>query len=212
MIELQDQEARMPYVRFERVAVENKAESLKQGHYVAIDVDFACVTPPYSKDVMKFKVQNWFDQLEKDAAKNRFPHSWIGQFKKAYEAWKNGQELPLNGVPIRGWGIISPAQQETLIKLNILTVEQLAAVTEEGTRRIGMGAIDLKNKAQAWLKTLNKSGKAALEIAELRAENDKLSIETRDLREKLEEMTKQIKSFTKLKAVKDEEITVDDIT
>lgn len=179
----------MPYVRFERIAVEDAAATREAGHYVARDVDMANITPPYSKDVMKYKVANWLEQLKVDAINARIPGEWVDKYKAAYEAWKRGQELPLDGFPIKGWGICSPAQQETLIKLHILTVEQLAAVNDEGLRRIGMGAVDLKNKAVAWLKQLDKAGKPAIEMAALKRENETLQASVSSLENRVSELT-----------------------
>lgn len=184
---------RMPFVRFERRPIEDKAATLAAGHYVAKDVDYALVTPPYSKDVMHHKVVDWFGQLKVDVANGRIPAEWVEKIKQSYEAFKNGQELPVDGFPIKGWGIISPAQQETLIKMHILTVEQLAAATEEGIRRIGMGGLELKTKADAWLKQIKKSGPATVEIAALKKENAELHAAVSMLEEKVEALTKLAK-------------------
>lgn len=180
----------MPLVRFERRAEEDRAATRAAGHYIAKDVDFALVTPPYSKDVMHHKLPNWFEQLELDAQRGRVPREWVQKVKQAYEFFQRGQEMPLDGAPIRGWGVISPAQQETLCKMGILTVETLAAVNDEGIRRIGMGANDLKQKAIAWLKTMEKGGKPTLEIAALRKENDQLKGVVASLEEKIEQLIK----------------------
>jgi hypothetical protein len=189
---IQDNEHVKPYVRFERIAVEDAAASLAAGHYVAKDVDMAYVTPPYSKDIMKYKVPNWLNQLGIDAVNGRIPADWVESYKKAYEAWKQGQELPLDGIPIKGWGVASPAQQETLIKLHILTVEQLSAVNDEGIRRIGMGGVDLKHKADAWLKSLKKSGGVAIEMAALKKDNEALSATVETLENKIKELMRLV--------------------
>jgi hypothetical protein len=186
--ELIDRKDRPAYVRFERVAVEDKAASLEKGHYVAKDIDYANITPPYSKDVFKIKVIQWFKDLEQQIANQRIPREWAEDYKKSYQMWKNGQEMPLNGTPIRGWGVISPAQQETLIRMNILTVEDLSLVNDEGLRRIGMGAMELKNKADGWLRQLNDKGPMTQEISALKNEN-------KQLRDSLENMGKQIEQL-----------------
>jgi hypothetical protein len=170
----EDASEKMPYVRFERRAVEDKAASLEAGQYIAKDIDYALITPPYSKDVMVYKVANWFDQLKVDLSNDRLPHEWFDKWKKAYQLWQDGQEMPLEGTAIKGWGVISPAQQETLIKMNVFTVELLADINDEGLRRVGMGALDLKNKAGAWLKQLKSKGPATVEIAELKNKNKQL--------------------------------------
>ncbi|MGZ5029077.1 MAG: hypothetical protein ACXWAT_00570 [Methylobacter sp.] len=192
------QSGALPLVRFERVAEEDKAASVAAGHYVARDVDYALVTPPYSKDVMKNRLPAWLDQLAIDANAGRVPNEWVSKVKQAYEFFKNGQEIPLDGIPIKGWGIISPAQQETLIRLNILTVESLAGANHEGLNRIGMGALELKNKAEAWLKSLKKSGGVAIENAELKKKVEAQDATIALLEEKLNELNKLVESKVRL--------------
>ena len=189
-----DRKDRPAYVKFERLAVEDKAASLAAGHYVARDVDYANITPPYSKDVFKIKVKQWFDDLEMQVRNDRIPRAWVDTYKKAYQAFQNGQEAPLNGTAIKGWGVISPAQQETLVRLNVLTVEDLAAVNDEGLKRIGMGAMDLKNKAIGWLSQLNDKGPLTQEIAALKAENSQLNSTIATLVRQVEELRAMVKS------------------
>lgn len=186
----------MPYVRFERKAIENQAASIEAGHYVAVDIDFVHVTPPGSKDIWTTKATNWMDQLKADVNQGRVPSEWVDKYSAAYQAWKNGQELPLEGTPIRGWGVISPAQQENLTRLNILTVEVLAAMNDEGLRRIGMGAIDLKHKADAWLKQISKAGKPTLEMAALKKENAELKINQSVMESRINELASLVKQLS----------------
>jgi hypothetical protein len=164
---------RPPFVRFERRPIEDKEASLKAGHYVARDIDFALITPPSSKDVFIQKVPAWFDQLQNDLVNERIPEAWVKQYKEAYEAWKRGEEPPLHGSPIKGWGMISPAIQETLVRMHILTIEDLAAINAEGITRIGMGALDLKTKARVWLDQNKNLGPLTMEMA-----SDKAKIRT----------------------------------
>lgn len=214
--ELLDRKDRPAFVRFERVAVEDKAASLREGHYVARDVDYALITPPYSKDVFKQKVTSWFESLKTDVQNERIPQDWVDLYQRQYQAWQSGQELPLNGTPIKGWGVISPAQQETLIRMNVMTVEDLAKINDEGIKRIGMGAIDLKNKAAAWLAQLQDKGPLTLEVAALKAENDLLKSSVETLSLNLESFKAQLAALTRsqgpaLAVVEREEITAEDI-
>jgi len=205
-----DQEARMPFIRFERLAIEDPKASLEAGHYVAKDIDMALITPPYSKDVMKYKVQQWLAQIKIDVANDRLPQEWADKYMKMYDAWKNGQELPLDGTPIRGWGVIGPAQQETLIKMHVLTVESLAAMTDEGVSRVGMGGRDLKNKAIAWLGTLKKAGRPTLEISALRKENEQLRANQEVLEKRIESLILAIKSKADIDEV-NQEMSADEL-
>ena len=146
--DLTERKERPAYVRFERVAVEDKAASSKEGRYIALDVDMALITPPYSKDVFKIKVSQWFENLKQDLQNGRIREEWIDDYHKQYDRWKKGEEIPLNGTAIKGWGVISPAQQATLIGMQVLTVEDLASMNDEGVKRVGMGGNDLKNQSR----------------------------------------------------------------
>lgn len=163
------QEDRKPYVRFERVAVEDDAATKAAGHYVARDAYFALITPAYTKDVMKYEVESWFKKMDRRVQEGRLPASWMRDYKKEFEAYKEGHEVPLNGMPILGWGVISPAMQETLIRQGIRTVEDAAGMNEDAMRRFGMGGTEIKQKAVAALKAAKDTGKLVMENAELKA-------------------------------------------
>lgn len=183
---------RPAYVRFERVAVEDKAASARDGQYRARDMDMALITAPYSRDVFKQEVKDWFVELERHVRDERIPPQWIEQYKAQYEAWKRGEELPLNGTPIKGWGMLSPAQQDILIRMHVLTVEDAAAMNEEGFRRFGMGGIDVRNKAEAWLKQTKDKGPLTMEVATVKAKNNALEIEVSTLKDQVAALTKAL--------------------
>lgn len=190
--DLINREERPPYVRFERRPIEDKQASIAQGRYVAKDVDFALVTPTYSKDCVEYKIERWLENAEKNVRDGRIPPAWLEKWKEALRMWKNGQEMPLNGTAIRGWGLISPAQQETLIRMNCLTVEDLAVINDEGMRRIGMGALELKNKAMNWLQTMDSHGPIASQMTALQTENKNLKVELEGLKEKFNTLIKMV--------------------
>lgn len=184
---------RPAYVKFTREAQEDPVASRQKGIYVARDVDIACITPPYSKDVMKFEVNQWFQNMRLDVTNGRMPQEWEQQYHEKYDAWKKGEELPLDGVPIKGWAVASPAQQETLLRMNILTVEDLALINDEGVRRIGMGGVDLKHKAVAWLQAAKDRGPITQEIAAVKKENLQLQSEVATLKSQVETLMAQVK-------------------
>lgn len=191
--ELNERTDRPAYVRFERRAMEDKAATLAAGTGTVIykNVDFAKITPPYSKDVIEVKVAQWLLNMEMDVRNERMPKEWMERYKAAYKAWLNGQELPLNGTPVRGWGVISPAQQETLIRMNILTVEDLGGVNDEGIRRIGMGGTELKHKAQAWLSQHHDKGPLTLENAALKTQVGNLQAQLAQLTQVVQQIQRQ---------------------
>lgn len=205
--DIANREEKPPYVTFERIAVENKQKSLEEGRYVGTDVDFVNVTAPYSRDIFKAKAKQWFADIRQQSESGRFPRQWIEKFEKQYQAWQQGQELPLEGTPIRGWGVISPAQQEALIRMHVLTVESLAGMNDEGVKRVGMGGMEMKNKAKGWLAQMNDKGALAMEIAATKAQNSELLL-------KVDTLTRQVEALMAQKAVvscETEEIDASDI-
>lgn len=183
-----NREDRPAYVRFERRAIEDVQASVRDGRYVGKDVDFALVTPPYSKDCVEYKVSQWLENMDRNVRDERIPVKWSEMWKDAYKRWQNGQEVPLNGTPIRGWGLTSPAQQEMLIRMNCLTVEDLADINDEGMKRIGMGALDLKNKARNWVQSMKDHGPLAMQVTALEKENS-------GLKGQVETLSKQVSSL-----------------
>ena len=68
---LERDEDRPAYVRFERRAIKDNEASLKAGHYVSKDEDYALITPPYSKDCVVKKADKWFENVEKQVINGR---------------------------------------------------------------------------------------------------------------------------------------------
>lgn len=175
-------------IRFEIALVEDAIKSAQEGHYVAKEVHYVHVKVPGSMDIWKQKVDAWFKLKQEDVKNDRIPQKHLDIYKEAYARWKQGQEMPLHGMPIKGWGVISPAQQETLIRLNVLTVEELSKLNDEGMRRVGMGSLDLKNKAIAALTAAKDTGTLVIENASLKKRLDAAE-------KNQEEMSKQISAL-----------------
>jgi hypothetical protein len=152
--EMRELKERPAQIEFSRRPVEDQAASRAEGRYVTKDVDYVTVFIPYSRDTNVFTVNQWLLNLAQYQREGRVPADWVTNYTKLYEAWKNGQELPLDGTPIKGWGVLSPAQQENLIHYRILTVEDAAGMGEDIMRKVGMGATEIKGKAKTWLAQL----------------------------------------------------------
>jgi len=206
-----EKEDRPAFVRFERRTIENKAESLKQGRYVGTDVDYALITPPYSKDCVEHPVEKWMTQNEIYANNGRLPKEWLEHWKKAYQAWKNGQEMPLNGTSVKNWSAISPTQVKTLVSVGIHTIEDLAHCNDEGMRRIGMGAVEMRNKAIAWLTAAEDHGPLVTENAELKKKNAQLEAQVAELTDKVTILKAQVGNQSIVQPVESNEITADDL-
>src|SRR6266849_292146 len=174
---------RPAYVRFEKRVVEDRNATLKAGHYVGKDVIYALITPPGSKDIIVREVestkndqgviinQGWLDYLDTQVAEGRIPDAFVDSYKRAYEKYKKGEELPVNGTPIKTWPPLSAAQISNLIAMNIHTVEDLANLNEEGKARFGMGIVALQNQARNWLEAANSIGGIAARMTALEVEH-----------------------------------------
>jgi hypothetical protein len=188
-------EDRPPYVRFERRELEDRTKTLAAGHYVARDVDYAIITPQGSKDQIPRQVDEWFQYLGEQVQQERMNPLWLQGWKEAYKMFKNGQDIPLNGTPIKTWSVLSPAQIKQVIECNILTIEDLAQANDESLNRLGMGANMLKKRAQDWVAQANGPGKVSQEMAQLREENAGLKLRGEAMQEQLNAVTARLNAL-----------------
>lgn len=158
---------RPPYVAFERRAVEDRSASIAAGHYVSKDVDIAIITRPGSRDNLEKDALTWLAEIREKGRKDEIPRSWYEGFSASYKSWKDGEEAPVSGTPIKGWPVLSPAAQKDLIHAGIRTVEDLANLPDGDVGMIGTGAIAYKQKAVAWLAAANGTGKVVEQISAL---------------------------------------------
>lgn len=188
---------RPPYVRFEDRAVEDRTASIEKGHLVHKSVHFAIITPPGSRDQIEKEASQWLEDTARAVKDGRFPETWLMHFQRQYEAFKEGLELPEDGTPIRTWGAINRATAENILAANIRTVEDLAEANDQALSMIGIGAQTLKQRAKAYLQTIEKNGKPAEKIAALEIQVASLqkSIEDRDTR--ISELEAQVQLLSK---------------
>jgi DNA topoisomerase VI subunit B len=173
------------YVEFSQVAKHLPIQSEKEGRYVAIDVDIVTVRQIGSADSAIFEVDRWHKQNQAEVKGGRLPREHADYYERAYKSWKAGQELPLEGTPIKGWPVIAPSQCEAIIRAGIRTVEDLAQMNGEAMQRIGMGAVMLKNKALAWVAQAKDKGPLTMQMAELQKQNDLLKMNLENLTEQM---------------------------
>jgi hypothetical protein len=190
-------EDRPPYVTFEVRGVEDRDASIAAGMYKTKDVDFALITPQGSKDRIERIVSEWFENLQLQVQQNRFKGDWLRQYRGAYDAWKEGRELPLNGTPILTWPVLSPTQSKTCIDANIRTVEDLALANEETIGRLGMGGRDLKSKAVSWMTAAAGPGKITEEMAALRANLSDANDRNATLEKQVKDLAAQVAKLAK---------------
>ena len=87
------------------------------------------------------------------------------RFEKQYEKFKKGLAQAIEGTPLEMWPQMTVGLCAELKAMNIVTVEQLAALDDSKAQRI-MGSYDLRRKAQTFL-----------DAAKGEADNNKISAE-----------------------------------
>lgn len=208
---VEQREERPGTITFRLVPVEDKQASLKAGHYVANDVEYVDCRIPFSVDSVTMKVPFFFSEKEREVREGRFRAEWLEAYRKIYAAWKKGLELPPDGTPIRGWPVISPAQQQNLIAINVLTVEDLAGINDEGMSRLRMGGLDLKNKAKAWLAQRNDKAPLTMEIASLKQDNENMRADLKVALAKIEQLSRLVPAPAAVGKAPQPTITANDI-
>lgn len=134
------------FPRFHLQAVLNGFKTEQEGRQIFEDKEFVQIfTPGQARSVPNEPVN--------DEHKRRWPEH--------YRAFKEGLELACEGTPIEHWPQSTPAMVANLKVLHIKTVEQLAAVSDAGLQQMGLGARELRQKAQDYLD--NASSSAPLE-------------------------------------------------
>lgn len=159
------------FVQFERRAVEDREASSEAGHPVYRDVDYVIATAPGGGSTTVEKPAEKFLKEKEGQARadgSGAMRQFYDHYKASYEAWKNDQELPVDGTPLKVWPPITPAQIKTCGAVHIRTVEDLATCGDEELSRIGPGARALQNKALAWLQSAQDHGKVSEQMASLK--------------------------------------------
>jgi hypothetical protein len=184
-----------PYVIFETRAVEDRTASIDAGHYVSKDVIYAIITPAGSKDRVEKVAEDWIKDMEEGVRQERIPAAWVDIYKSGLKAWEKNHENPEIGTPVREWPVASPAQVKMLLDCGVVSVEQVAEMTEEAMGRLGMGGRALKSKAEAWLEAAKGTGVSASEIEALRQANADFETRAKTAEDALKTLQTQMKNL-----------------
>lgn len=195
--DLETRNGKPAFVSFHTIAKEQKKESEEAGRFVAKDVDMVTVRQLGATDSVVFKVEQWLAQNKLDVQGGRLADSHAKAYEESYRRWKTGQEMPVSGTPIKSWPVISPAQVEILIRVGLRTVEDLADLNDEGLRKIGMGAVELKNKAKNWMAASLDKGKLTQDMTALQRTNEQLQNTVTTLTAKIDAMQAEMKAAKK---------------
>ena len=195
MVEMLQEERHGFYVEFELRPEEDREETISQGMPVFKDVEFAMITMPGGGLVVDKPINEALLHEWKNGDNRRKPPSPFAY--RAYEAWKEGREAPVNGTDLKNWPGVTPAQLKTCQNATVRTIEDLAAANADTIRKLGMGGVAMMEKAKAYLAAANQN-KTSEEVSALMVKLEALSDTVKrkdeqisDLLERLDESTKK---------------------
>lgn len=184
-----NQAPQRPYVQFELRATEDRTQPATDGVSQMVDVAWAIVRAPGSKDSLEKTAVDWLNQLKVYAKDGRVPPSWPSEYAEAFRLWQAGEEIPVVGTAIKTWPPLTPAQRKNVLAAGILTVEDLATSNDETKAKIGMNANGLQQMAAKWIAESKNAGATAKEL-------DAALIRTKSLEETVAELSAQVKALT----------------
>ena len=156
-----------PFVRWEFVEYGVNAEaSAKAGRPIPAVRPFAFIMQHGSKDVVEKDAEEWLAQIERKAQEGTYNPEWAERFRKQFEAFIKGQELPADGTPIRTWPAPNREQVIRLLALGITTVEQLSAVPDNALSNIGLDGRNLRDLARNFIDAGQNQGTLAKKLAD----------------------------------------------
>lgn len=159
------------FAQFYTTQVKDEARSLALGRVVHKDIEMIRIIIPGDRhNIVERRVRE-HDKLT---------------YSRQYEAFKKAIEFVPDGTRLEDWPVISRSQVLDLKTLNIFTVEQIAALSDEQLVHIGIGARMLRKHAQAFLETAEKGRVPAALVAE-----------NESLRNQVTLLTNQIDSLAK---------------
>jgi hypothetical protein len=195
MVEMLQEERHGFYVEFELRPEEDREETISQGMPVFKDVEFAMITMPGGGLVVDKPINEALLHEWKNGDNRRKPPSPFAY--RAYEAWKEGREAPVNGTDLKNWPGVTPAQLKTCQNATVRTIEDLAEANADTIRKLGMGGVAMMEKAKAYLAAANQN-KTSEEVSALMVKLEALSDTVKrkdeqisDLLERLDESTKK---------------------
>ena len=171
-------------VKFFIKAKENQTMSREAGRKIFVDTEYIRIIQPGNKDSIVERPASEMDR---------------NRFKQHYAAFKSreGDQERIVGTPIEAWHVPSPSQVAELKYMNVLTVEQLAGLSDANIQGM-MGINVLKQKAKAFL-DVSETAKAAEEMSELRSTNERLQEQLSKLQAQFDAIREQ-ESATKAPA------------
>lgn len=137
----QPQHEKNVFVEFFMEAVEFKEESKTQGRPVFREI-------PHVRIVIPGDRNNEYVGKATDFHKEKYPQAW-----QRFNSMQSAGAVV--GTPLEQWPVMNRALVKEAQYYNIQTVEQLAEISDANAQKLGMGWIEYRRKARAYLDAAN---------------------------------------------------------
>jgi hypothetical protein len=157
-----------PIVQFDFMEYGTDAEaSERAGRPVPKVLPFAFIQPDKFTR-LEYPAEEWLAKKKREAIEGRCNPDWVTRWEMQYQAWKKGEELPLEGQPIKTWAALNKEQVSRLIAMGYMTIEQLASVTDTNLAIIGLDGRYLRDLARKAMDQHQNGGAMTIEVASLK--------------------------------------------
>lgn len=167
-------------VKFYLGALENTAESEKQGRPIFDEVEFISIAVP-----------GQLDRVDRPAWRLDFE-----RFARQYAAFKSGLQAAESGTPLSVWPVIKANQVAELATRNVRTVEQLANIADIDAQKF-MGMNELRQRARDFIEAAKGSAPLTAMRTELEARDAKIALLESQMAEVIAQATKASKESEK---------------
>lgn len=173
------EQARVPAIGDFRFTTEYREDPKKPGEMMAED----WVSWIKIGDAHGSRTSEKIVRLQPNPVRNRPAAVEWRLIEAAYEAWKKGQEIPIDGTPIEAWPGCDQKLAEALKGRNVRTIEQFAEVPDHYLS--GIPIPDLRRRQQLardFLKAKEGQSQVAAELAKRDQIIEKLMREVEELK------------------------------
>lgn len=148
------------------------------------------ITVPEKKRFPNKKtITPWLDKQRERFHHKKITENYLRYCEDAFERFKRNEDQPINGTPLAMWAGAPESVKKMAIECGILSVEAAAEMTSEAMSAIGMGAVDLKKSAQAFVASKNDMDGTIEKLKKLEAEAEDKDARLDALEKKLLELS-----------------------
>jgi len=159
---------------FRNHAIPNEAKTLEAGRPIYDDVEVVDIRRAGSRDFSTHPATGFARWVTDPRTGGQVKETYAERFRHQYQQYKAQAQQTLTGTPLDHVPFLTEGKRAEMRALNVLTVEQLAAVDGQELKNLGPGGRELKNQATEFIEQ-SKSNvpnmKMAAELEALRSRN-----------------------------------------